>query len=65
MNIIPRLPGVVFNTETLPLDQVTKLSSTTHSSLPSTISGKGGGDVHQPGMGSGGAKDNLTTLKMG
>ena len=45
--------------------QLSKISSTTHSSLPSTISGKGGRDVHWPGMGSGGAKDILTTLKNG
>jgi len=68
------LTGVVFNTKTLPLDQVTMflvdnpiIQDLLHYPLffTSTISGNRGGVVCQPGMGSDGTKDNLTTLETG
>ena len=44
---------------------LSRISSTTHSSSPSTISGSGGGQGHDPGIGSSGAWVSLTTLKTG
>src|SRR5271154_7545044 len=44
---------------------LSRISSTTHSSSPSMISGSGGGGACRPTMGSGGAGVSLTTLKTG
>ena len=44
---------------------LSRTSSTTHSSSPSTISGRGGRGGCRPTMGSGGAVMSLTTLKTG
>ena len=44
---------------------LSRISSTTYSSSPSTISGSGGGWGCHPGIGSSGARVSLTTLKTG
>ena len=44
---------------------LSRISSTTHSSSPSTISGSRGGRGRRPGIGSSGAQVSLTTLKTG
>ena len=44
---------------------LSRISSTTHSSSPSMISGSGGGRGHHPSIGSSGAGVSLTTLKTG
>ena len=44
---------------------LSRISSTTHSSSPSTISGSGGGWGRHPGIGSSGTGVSLTTLKTG
>ena len=44
---------------------LSRISSTTHSSSPSMISGSGGGQGRRPGIGSSSARVSLTTLKIG
>ena len=44
---------------------LSRISSTTHSSSPSMISGSGGGRGRRPGIGSSSARVSLTTLKIG
>ena len=44
---------------------LSRISSTTHSSSPSMISGSGGGWGRRPSIGSSGARVSLTTLKTG
>ena len=44
---------------------LSRISSTTHSSSPSMISGSGGGRGRRPGIGSSGARVSLMTLKTG
>ena len=74
MNIFPRFPGIMLDSVSSHLTRycnfqlitlLSKISSTTHSSSQSMISGRGGGSGCCPGIGSSGAGDNLTTLKTG